>query len=129
MLGDFNTDSSAGHVVHVQTGRFLLKLSVAVAMQQPGVEVPASATYLKSTAASSVAVGQQGWIKKVFAALAQHLVRCAVSDIMKHPDSGAWLHCVVSRLSLPPIHTGAETSGCFALDGLASDAVFLHPSC
>lgn len=82
----------------VQTGRFLLKIAVAVAMQQPNMELPASAAYLKSKAAKTVMVGEQGWIKAVFSALAQHSVRRAVSDIMKHPDSGAHLPCLLPRL-------------------------------
>lgn len=73
----------------LQTGRFLLKIAAAVAMQQPGMELPASAAYLSNTAAKGVVVGDPGWIKAVLSALAQHSVRRAVEDIVKHPDSGA----------------------------------------
>jgi hypothetical protein len=72
----------------LQTGRFLIKMAVAVAMQQPGIELPASASYLKSAPAKSVMVGEAGWVEKVFTAVAQYTVRRAVSDIMNHPDSG-----------------------------------------
>lgn len=87
-------------MVLMQTGRFLLKIAVAVAMQQPGIEVPASAMYLKSQAAKAVRVGEEGWIKNVFATFAQHSVRRAVSDIMKHPDSGVPLHSFLTHLLL-----------------------------
>lgn len=72
----------------LQTGRFLLKIAGAVAIQQPGVDIPASLLYLTNEAAGAVTVGETGWIKKVLTALARNSVRGALTDIMKHPDSG-----------------------------------------